>query len=247
MRVLLFWLFCSSIVYANNDVEKLFNEASALYEQNAYADALSTYKEIERTGQYSSNLYFNIANCHFKMQQNAKAVLYYEKVLKISPNDEDALFNLKLVQLQLVDKLAEVPQLFYQRWLSSIKNLFSIDQWAKLGLVFVFLFVLSFIIFLFSKAYRLKKNLFSFSAITFLLSIIFLGFAYYSEDTLKKEAILMEPNAYIKSAPSSQSEDLFILHEGTKIQILEVFNDWTKIKLSDGMIGWLESKAMEEI
>ena len=57
----------------------------------------------------------------------------------------------------------------------------------------------------------------------------------------------MEPNAYIKSAPSSQSEDLFILHEGTKIQILEVFNDWTKIKLSDGMIGWLESKAMEEI
>ena len=57
----------------------------------------------------------------------------------------------------------------------------------------------------------------------------------------------MQANAYIKSAPSNQSEDLFILHEGTKVQVLEVFNDWTKIKLSDGMIGWLENQAIEEI
>ena len=57
----------------------------------------------------------------------------------------------------------------------------------------------------------------------------------------------MLANAYIKSAPSIQSDDLFILHEGTKVQVLEVFNDWTKIKLSDGMIGWLENLAIEEI
>ncbi|MCS5624185.1 MAG: SH3 domain-containing protein, partial [Candidatus Marinimicrobia bacterium] len=65
--------------------------------------------------------------------------------------------------------------------------------------------------------------------------------------TAKIEAVLMQTNAYIKSAPSTQSEDLFILHEGTKVQLLEVFNDWTKIRLSDGMIGWLESQAVEEI
>mgnify|MGYP001491891012 FL=1 len=57
----------------------------------------------------------------------------------------------------------------------------------------------------------------------------------------------MQANAYIKSAPSNKSEDLFILHEGTKVQVLEVFNGWTKIKLSDGMIGWLENQDIEQI
>jgi SH3-like domain-containing protein len=57
----------------------------------------------------------------------------------------------------------------------------------------------------------------------------------------------MEANAYIKSAPSVQSEDLFILHEGTKVSVIEVFNDWTKIKLSDGMIGWVETDLVETI
>ena len=80
-----------------------------------------------------------------------------------------------------------------------------------------------------------------------LVTSITLSLAYYSFKTQKTEAILMHANAYIKSAPSIHSEDLFILHEGTKVQVLEIFNDWTKIKLSDGMIGWLESESVEGI
>tara|TARA_B100000780_G_scaffold267953_1_gene225479 strand:- start:509 stop:682 length:174 start_codon:yes stop_codon:yes gene_type:complete len=57
----------------------------------------------------------------------------------------------------------------------------------------------------------------------------------------------MSPNAYIKSAPSNQSKDLFILHEGTKVLVLEKFKDWNKIKLSDGMIGWIELEYLREI
>ena len=123
----------------------------------------------------------------------------------------------------------------------------TIDQWAKLGLIFLFLFCCLFIIFLFIKTYNLKKRFFTVSMFSLLVAVSSLSLAYYSHNTLKVEAILMEANAYIKSAPSNQSEDLFILHEGTKVQVLEVFNDWTKIKLSDGMIGWLENQAIEEI
>ena len=81
----------------------------------------------------------------------------------------------------------------------------------------------------------------------FLVSIFSLSLAHYSHKSTKTQAVLMLANAYIKSAPSSHSEDLFILHEGTKVQTLEVFNNWTKIKLSDGMMGWIESKAIQEI
>ncbi len=98
-----------------------------------------------------------------------------------------------------------------------------------------------------SDNYKLKKKLFLGFSFSLLFGLKSLGMAYYSFSTQKTNAILMEANAYVKSAPSSQSEDLFILHEGTKVLVLEKFNDWTKIKLSDGMIGWLESNVVEEI
>jgi len=246
MRTLIVLLFFSSGILAQ-DASTLFKQASVSYEQKEYEQALIDYKEIQDLGLYSSDLYYNMANCYYKLQQNAEAVLYYEKALKINPTDEDALFNLKLVQLQLVDKLAEVPQAFYQKWAEGLKNMLTIDQWAKLGLVFLFIFCVLFITFLFTKTYHLKKRSFGSSIYALFVALFTLSMAYYSHKTAKIEAVLMQTNAYIKSAPSTQSEDLFILHEGTKVQLLEVFNDWTKIRLSDGMIGWLESQAVEEI
>ncbi|MDG1849653.1 MAG: tetratricopeptide repeat protein [Flavobacteriales bacterium] len=246
MRLLIAVLLFSSTIFAK-DSQSLFDQAALHYEQQDYQMALSTFSQIEDIGLFSSDLYYNIANCHYKLQHKAEAVLYYEKALKLNPSDEDALFNLKLVQLQLVDKLAEVPMVFYQKWAEGIKNKMSIDQWAKLGVVFLFIFCVLFILFLFTKTYRLKKRAFTISMGSLLISFLSLSLAYYSYSTVTTEAVLMQANAYVKSAPSTQSEDLFILHEGTKVQVLEGFNNWTKIKLSDGMIGWLESDVMEEI
>ena len=246
MRIIIIFLFFSSNILAQ-DANSLFEQASLSYEQKDYAQALIHYNKIQDLGLYSSDLYYNIGNCYYKLKQNAEAVLYYEKALKLKPSDEDAFFNLKLVQLQLVDKLAEVPQVFYQKWADSIKNKLTIDQWAKFGLIFLFLFCSLFITFLFIKTYSLKKKFFTVSMFSLFLAIFSLSLAYYSNKTLIVEAVLMQANAYIKSAPSNQSEDLFILHEGTKVQVIEIFNDWTKIKLSDGMIGWLENKAIEKI
>ena len=246
MRLLITILIISSSLVAQTS-DELFNQASINYESKEYAEAINLYEQIESTGQFSTEIYFNKANCYYKLQQNAKAVLYYEKALKLDPRDEDALFNLQLVQLQLVDKLAQVPLPFYQKWISVINNIRTIDQWAKIGILFLFIFCGLFIAFIFSSNYRFKKIAFNSSLTSLSLAAITLSLAYYSFNTQKSEAILMQDNAYIKSAPSSQSEDLFILHEGTKVQVLEIFNDWTKIKLSDGMIGWLERTAIEDI
>lgn len=246
MRQLIILLFLSLNLVAQS-TEDLFSQAAIQYEQKEYTKALNSYNQIEAEGVFSSGIYFNKANCYYKLQQYANAVLYYEKALKLNPSDEDAQFNLKLVQLQLVDKLAQVPQPFYRKWMTSLKNVMSIDDWAKVGLLFLFIFCILFISFIFSRSYQFKKKVFSFSLISFFISSLTLSIAYYSFKTQKTEAILMQANAYIKSAPSNKSEDLFILHEGTKVEVLEIFNDWTKIKLSDGMIGWLESLAIEEI
>ena len=159
MRIFIILLFFSSSILAQ-DPNTLFEKASLSYEKKEYAQAIIHYNEIQDLGLYSSDLYYNIGNCYYKLQQNAEAFLYYEKALKLNPSDEDALFNLKLVQLQLVDKLAEVQQVFYQKWSESIKNMLTIDQWAKLGLLFLFLFCGFFITFLFIKTlYTIKQSL----------------------------------------------------------------------------------------
>jgi len=246
MRILIAFLFFSFSILAQ-DTNTFFEQAAKSYEQKEYTEALDHYKEIHSLGLYSSDLYYNMANCYYKLQQNAEAVLYYEKALKLNPSDEDAVFNLKLIQLQLVDKLAQVPQPFYKKWVGGLKKMLTIDQWAKLGLICLFIFCGFFITFLFTKTHNLKKRSFGISIYALFVALFSLSLAYYSHKTLKTEAVLMEANTYIKSAPSTQSEDMFILHEGTKVQVLEIFNDWTKIKLSDGMIGWLESKTVEEI
>ena len=246
MRLLCLFIVLTANLAAQPSTE-LFSKASVCYEQMEYDSALVHYKAIESIPIYSSDLYYNMANCYYKKHQTAKAVLYYEKVLKLKPNDEDTQFNLKLVQLQLVDRLAVIPTPFYTKWMTSIKQVFSIDQWAKLGLVFLFVFSLAISWFLISTNYALKKRFFSLLTLSLLFSLIALGISYYSFSTQEHTAILMTANAYVKSAPSLQSEDLFILHEGTKVVVLEVFNDWTKIKLSDGMIGWLENELIAPI
>ena len=190
MRILIILLFFSSSIFAQ-DANSLFEHASVSYEQKEFAQSLIHYKEIEDLGLYSSDLYYNMGICYYKLQQNAEAVLYYEKALKLNPSDEDALFNLKLVQMQLVDKLAEVPQVFYQKWVESIKNKLTIDQWAKLGLIFLFLFCCLFITFLFIKTYRLKKKFFTVSMFSLFVAVFSLSLAYYSNKTLMVEASII--------------------------------------------------------
>jgi len=246
MRILITFLIITTGLLAQSP-QALFEQASADYEQKDYAGALSKYLQISDSIWLSADLYFNMANCYYKSQQIAPAVLYYEKALMLNPNDEDIIFNLKITQLKLVDRLAEVPQPFYKKWMTSITGLLSIDYLAKSGIIMLILFSILFCLFLFSNQYKLKRKSFTYSIFCLALSLGLLSMAYYSFNTIKTEAILMNDNAYIKSAPSMQSEDLFILHEGTKVTVLEQFNDWTKIKLSDGMIGWLESEAIEEI
>lgn len=246
MRLFIILLVLASNLFAQTPTE-LFEKASVSYEDKEYESAIEFYEELKELPVYSSDVYYNLANCYYKTHQKAKAVLYYEKALKIAPNDEDLLFNLKLVQLQLVDKLAQIPQPFYIKWMLKAKNLMSIDQWSKMGLLFLFLFSILIIWFFISSNYMIKKKLFIGLSLSLILGLKSLGMAYYTHSTLQTSAILMEANAYVKSAPSTQSEDLFILHEGTKVIVLESFNNWTKIKLSDGMIGWLKSDVVEEI
>ena len=246
MRKLIIFTFFTLSLLAQ-DVNAVFQLAGQAYEEQNYTLALEYYKDIEEQEWQSSDLYYNMGNCYYKLSKNAQAVLYYEKSLKIDPSSDDVQFNLSLVQLKLVDKFPQVPLIFYKEWIHSFTNSLSIDDWAKTALVFLFFFCVFISFLFFVSSVRLKKMMFFFSFSTILFACTCLIAAYLSYSNIETNAILMSPNAYIKSAPSNQSKDLFILHEGTKVLVLEKFKDWNKIKLSDGMIGWIELEYLREI
>jgi tetratricopeptide (TPR) repeat protein len=248
MQRIIYILFALNVIVNAQSIEQ-FERAANYYNQEDYTTALNEYKGITDSDLQSNELYYNIANCYFKLNQLAPSILYYEKALKLSPLDEDSQFNLSIAKLQLVDKIIEIPIPFHLRVVHSIVGLCSLQTWSVLSLVFLGLFAIALMFLLFvNKSKVLNKKSLLLSGISFLiLAIISFNAAYYIDTHTKVEAILMVDNAYVKSAPAKQSKDLFILHEGTKMEVIESFDQWTKIKLSDGMIGWLKSDTITTI
>ncbi len=227
----------------------VYRQANMAYQERNYANAIELYNSLLKEGQLAPELYFNLGNAYYKTGNVPQSILNYERALKMNPKDEDALFNLKIAKLKIIDKVDPVPQIFYKRWFESLTNLLSPDDWSTLLLVLLWLSLLSSLMYLFGHSVSLRKTGFILS-LSFLALVLF-SFAIASESNSKihseKEAIVMSASVYVKSSPDLRGNDLFIIHEGIKVELLDELKDWKKIKLINGNIGWLLAKDIEII
>ena len=233
-------------VYAQQDAERWFEQANAAYNAGSYDTALMLYDQVVATELESVPLYFNMGNAYYKMREYPMAIYYYEKALKIDPGNEDVRTNLAIANLAIVDKIEEVPQSFIVKGWNGLKNAFSGQQWTVLSLVAFALLLVSAFLFLRARRMGMRKLGFFMGLVmllVFALSVIFaaqLKQASMTED----QAIIMAPTVTVKSTPNEVSVDLFVLHEGTKVEILDHADGWNKIKIGDGSIGWLQADYM---
>lgn len=235
----------STFCIAQNQVR--FEKANALYNDGKYAEAIDNYLAILETGEHSSELYFNIANAHYKLNNIAPSIFYYEKALLLKPKDEDIENNIAFANNMTIDAIDVIPDAGFSKLLNTTTNKLTFDYWAKAAVALVFVFVLLFLVYYFAYS-TLKKRLAFIGSITALiLMCITLAFAFhkYNLDKLDNPAIVFAQESKVRSNPNSRSEESFRLHEGTKVQVLETYNDWKKIKLSDGKIGWITSKDIK--
>lgn len=227
-------------------VDSLWTKANELYSSGQFKDASDIYQNIVNDGNESSDLYYNLANAYYKQSMLGKAVLYYERAHKLNPSDEDVIFNLKFARTQVLDKIEPVPTFFIAKAVQSVKNFFTADGWAILAIIF---FVAG--LFLILAAYFLMHRLlfrrlfFWVGLLTILLCIGSNLVAGSIADV--KEAVIVSPATTIKSSPDASGKDLFILHEGTKVRILDELTGWSKVKVGNGEQGWIEVKAIEQI
>ncbi|WP_274474221.1 tetratricopeptide repeat protein [Mangrovimonas aestuarii] len=224
--------------------KSLFDAGNTLYNEGKYAEAIDKYKQVLDAGMHSEALYFNLANANYKLNNIAPSIYYYEKALQLAPNDKEIKNNLSFAQNMTIDAIDTIPQTGLSRIFNNVTNVMEFDNWAIFAVVFMVLFVVLYLVYYFSYSTAKKRVAFVGSLLVLFFSLTTLGLAFrkYNLDANNKPAIVFVEETQVKSEPNLRSQELFKLHEGTKVQILDTVSNWKKIKLSDGKTGWI-SKA----
>ena len=224
--------------------------ADSAYIQGDYLAAISMYEWIVENQGVNATLYMNLGNCWLKRDEVAKAILYYERAYLLDPSDPDIRFNLELARTKTVDKVNAVNQLFIVVWFNKLLAVLDVNGWAILTVIMFAITMILAGLLLFSKKTGIRKISFSFSVFFLLLSILSFIFATTQMRNIRERdtAIIMSPSVTVKSTPTSAGTDLFIIHEGHKVQILDSsMKEWVEIRLEDGNTGWVPINVMEII
>ena len=210
------------------------------YTAGNYDSAITLYSQVVNANISSANLFYNLGNSYFKVNELAPSIYYLEKAQKLAPFDKDISFNLEMAKDQIPDRIKDVPTPILAKSWSFIRNLLTIDGWGIFGTISFCIFILLIGFYLLSTNVSLKKLSF-FLSMGFLLATILsltLGFSALNYVKSKNQAIVFTGSLSVKSEPKQSSSDLFIVHEGTSVNVLEELNNWVRISLPDGNEGW---------
>ncbi len=240
-------LLAVSLPAGAQDTDSLWRRGVEAYSAQQWEEAAASWQAIAEGGLQSSELYYNIGGACYKGGDVAHAVLWYERALKSDPSNKDARVNLEFVRSQLQDRIEEVPEFFLEAWGRKACWLLPSGVWAVLFLVFLAGTLAMLLLFLLSEG-RSRKVGFFVGIVLLLSSLLSLGFAFWqrSDARTSDHAVITVPVAEVKSSPGS-GVNLFVLHEGTKVKVLEEVGGWNNVELSDGRQGWLQTDCAERI
>lgn len=219
------------------------------YIKNDYKSAIQIYEALLEKGE-AAEVYYNLGNCYYKTNDVAKSILNYERALLLDPGNTDIRVNLEMARAKTVDKITPIPDIFFVAWIKSLINCLSVDAWAKCGILFFILFLVAVALFFFSKQASLKKGGFIGGIVFLILVVLSNVFASQQKAVLvnRNAAIVLVPSVTVRSTPSESGTSLFILHEGSKVELKDnSMREWKEIRLEDGKVGWVPTSSIEVI
>ena len=225
-------------------------EADALYEQEKYAEAAEVYEEMLKTQGIAAEVYYNLGNCYYKQNEIPLAILNYERAFLLDPGDNDIRANLALARGKTIDKVVPPSEMFFVTWWRDMTNCMSMNAWATLGITAFVLMLLGVLVYMFLTPLWARK-LGVYGAMVLLLVAVLANLAAISQhisQTHRNTAIILAPSGTVKSSPSEKSTDLFLIHEGSKVEILDgSMKDWMEVKFEEGKQGWIPVSTAEVI
>lgn len=244
------WLLLAMICFGGTSAKAVTkNNADTEYQKGNYQQAIRDYEEILKNGE-SAEIYFNLGNAYYRTDNITKAVLNYERARLLSPGDDDINFNLQFARSKTIDKITPQSEMFFVTWYKSLVNFTSVDNWAKTGILCIVMTLLLVLLYLFGPQLMLRKIGFFGGLAFFVIFLLSNLFAFQQKQALDNRtgAIIISPSVNIKKTPAKNSADQFVLHEGTRVDIIDKgMTDWRCIRVGDGREGWIETKAIEEI
>ncbi|MCI1779373.1 MAG: tetratricopeptide repeat protein [Bacteroidales bacterium] len=242
-------LLFATAAFGAADTDSLWIKGNDAYSMGEYDKALEDYSEIEQNGKISARLFYNIGNSYYKLNKTGKSILYYEKALKLDPSGKDIINNLEVAKLKTLDKIDTVPEFVMATWIKDLRNLMSSNNWAYLCLVFFLVTVLLLLLFKFAPNPGQRKVSFIMACLSIFVSVVLFLFSFslYRNSVSEKYAIVTNSFSNVKSAPSTDGNNIFIIHEGTKVELLDKVGEWKRVELSDGRQGWILSSDIEII
>jgi len=234
---------------AQNSVDSLWSKAGQAFAAGQWQNALNYYQMIEGENLESADLYYNIGNTYFKLGDNAHAILYFERALKLDPAHADAANNLAILRQTTLDKIDDVPDFILVSWFRNVRQSLSADAWAwiTLGLLAIVGLLLTFFRNGGSPAWR--KVSFILACVFFVLMVFTFVFSLQQRRAITRQdgAIVTAPVCSVKSSPADGGKTVFVLHEGTKVRLLDNVGDFAKIEIADGRQGWASTSTFEVI
>ena len=246
--ILLLLLFVTPAVTFSQEYTKELGDKA--YAESKFDEAITIYEAVIAEKGASLPLYYNLGNAYYRSNQPGKAILNYERALKIDANDEDTKANLEFVQSKIVDKIPQDEVPFYTQWGNALFSIFSKDTWGVIGIVsFTVMLIMLFV-------YLFKGNMRKISLVLVVIALLFTIIANISAFNLEKrvseksEGVILDEMVVVKSSPDSSGTELTKIHEGLKVLIIDdALSDWVKIEADNGnrVVGWIKTKSIERI
>ncbi len=226
-----------------------FDKANELYQQGNYQEAVQAYEQILENRKHSVELYYNLGNTYYKLNKIAPAIYNYERALLLEPNNSAVKNNLKFAQNMMIDSFTEVPKVGFSNWLSEFTSVYHYDVWGKIAIYFSFLVLLSFIGYYFISKILLKRIFFGIGVLFLICSILSVVIASFEKNQNQSynPGIVFSESVAVKSEPNSSSANAALIHEGTKVYILEKLDNYYQVELPNGVKGWAIQTAIRPL
>ena len=229
---------------------KTKQQADSLYVQEHYREAAEIYESILTNQGVSKELYYNLGNCYYKLDEVALSVLNYERALLLDPSDSDTKANLALARGKTADKVTPPSEMFFVTWWRTITNAMSINSWLIIAFVAFVLMLTCVIVYAFMSDMMWRKIGFYGALLALFITIVanLCAFSQHLTIVNRQYAIIMDSAVTVKSSPSDSSTDLFVIHEGAKVEMLDqTMKEWCEVKLEEGKVGWVPVSTLQQI
>ncbi|MGA0374212.1 MAG: tetratricopeptide repeat protein [Flavobacteriaceae bacterium] len=242
-------LFLCCSMALGQEKETTFENANSAYNAGQYENAVMLYKEILESGQHSAELYFNLANSYYRLNQVGESIFYFEKAKQLNPTDDDINVNSNFAQNMAIDAVEVLPKSQITQLREKTIDLFSQDAWAYFIILLAWFLVFFWGLYLWNKVPVIKRTFFIFSLVLGLLLMGSLSIAVIksSKTADTTYGILFNKKIEVWAEPNSRAEVLFLLHQGTKVQMLDQLQEWRKIRIANGSEGWIKNGRVRSL